>query len=424
MTATPKHQPGIRFTLIMIVVATITPMPQSVNAMTVNEAVAAALARHPTLSAAGSEVKAAHSEVKAAKSGYLPSISASGGPQGASPDEWAYEVTVAQPVYDWGATTDKVDSARATEQQRRIEWTIARDQSASDVIEIYLDVMQGQMQHEANLSQIEALENLSRMTSIRADGGYADRSEPDRTRLELARARQRLASDMGQAANACAQFETLVGAPPDGLVQPRPASMMQRIKGMYLEALIDEAPLYRKALKETHYALARFSEARSSAMPHVNLEATALSREINGRMANDAVIALRLRMTPMQGLASFDRIDAARERVEAAHWKEAATRRDIARALQDLITNATALDQQEQALLQQVSDAENLSSVYFEQFEVGRRDIIDLVTIQRELFDARRSLIEVTLQLVRIQYRIASQIGKLSDLVALPSDPL
>jgi len=61
-------------------------------------------------------------------------------------------------------------------------------------------------------------------------------------------------------------------------------------------------------------------------------------------------------------------------------------------------------------------------NIYREQFEVGRRDIVDLVTIQREHFDALRSLNEVKLQTIRIQYRIAAQLGKLSDLVALPRD--
>lgn len=396
--------------------------PKPARAMTVEEAVAAAIAKNPTMSAAKSEVKAAHTDVRAARAGYLPSISASGGPQELSPDEWAYEVTAAQMVHDWGQTRSRIDSARATERQRHAEWSIARDEAARDVIEIYLDVVLARLQRDVDLAQISTLEDLSHMTAMRADSGYADRSEPDRTQLELARARQRLASDDGQAGNAEAQFETLVGALPEHLEQPTPESMVKRLEAQDIDALIDEAPVYLKALEDTHYARAQFDDARSAILPRVNLEATALSREIGGRMASDAVVALRLRMTPMQGLSSFDRADAARERVNAAQLKEAAVRRDIARELRNMTTTAAALEQQAQALRAQVADAGNLSGLYREQFEVGRRDIVDLVTIQREHFDARRSLNEVTLQTVRIQYRIAAQLGRLSDLIALPRD--
>ncbi|PNU06723.1 hypothetical protein A8V01_00590 [Novosphingobium guangzhouense] len=392
--------------------------------MTVEEAVLIAIARHPTLAAATSEVKAAHTEVKAARSGYLPSFSASGGPQETSPDEWAYEVTAAQMIYDWGLTRNKVDGARASERQRRAEWFIARDDAASDVIETYLDVLLAQSQTEIDLAQIATLEDLVHMTGERADSGYADRSEPERAELELARARQRLASDEGQAADAAAQYETLVGTRPDNLQQPAPLSMSQRIKGQDIDALIDEAPLYRKALEDTRSARAQFGEARAGILPRLNLEATALSREIGGRMESDAVVAVRLRMSPMQGLSAFHRIDAAQQKVNAAQWTEAATRRDISRQLRNLIVTSTALEDQALALRNQVSGAGELSDVYREQFAVGRRDIVDLVTIQREHFDARRALNEITLQSIRIQYRIAASLGKLSELLPLPEEDL
>lgn len=391
-------------------------------AMTVEEAVCTAIFRHPTLAAAKSEVSAAHTEVKAARSGYLPSLSASGGPQETSPDEWAYEVTAAQMVYDWGQTRARVNGTKASERQRRVEWSIARDEAASDVIETYLDVLLARQQREVDLAQIATLEDLASMTGQRADSGYTDRSEPDRAELELARARQRLASDEGQAADAGAQFEELVGVAPDGLEQPAPPSMAQRIVEQDIDALIDETPRYRKALEETRLARTQFDEARSAVLPRVNIEATALSREIGGRMESDAVVALRLRMAPMQGLSAFHRADAAQQKVEANQWKEAATRRDMTRQIRNLMVTATALDQQAQALRSQVAGAGELSSLYREQFDVGRRDIVDLVTIQREHFDAHRSLNEVTLQLIRVQYRIAAQLGRLSDLMALPQE--
>lgn len=392
--------------------------PGPTTAMTLEEAVAAGIGRHPQIAAAAAEVRAAQTEVRVAKAGYLPAISVSGGPQDISPDEWAYEVTAAQMVQDWGQAKSQVRGARATQRQRRDEWLIARDEAALDIIETYLDLLLARRQREVDLAQIATLEDFAQMTGLRAQAGYADRSEPDRSKLELARARQSLASDEGLIADAASQFETLVGHPPDELAEPSPRSLMALASGS-TDALIDAAPLYLKAVEDTAHARAEYDETRSSILPRVNLEATALSREIGGRMQSDAILAVRLRMNPVQGLSSFDRVDGAHQRIDAAQWKERAARRDIERRLRNLTTNGTALADQEVALQRQVSSAGELGGLYREQFEAGKRDIIDLITIQREHYDARRSLNEVHLQLIRIQYQIAAQLGRLTDLIEL-----
>jgi adhesin transport system outer membrane protein len=392
--------------------------PIHVTAMTIEEAVATGIGRHPEIAAAASEVRAARTDVDVAKAGYLPSVSVSGGPQDISPDEWAYEVTAAQMVHDWGQVRSQVRGARATQRQRQDEWLVARDEAALDIIETYLDLLLARRHREVDRAQIATLEDFAQMTGLRATSGYADRSEPDRSQLELARARQRLASDEGLIADAASQFETLVGTPPGTLAEPSPRSMMALASGS-TDALIDAAPLYLKAVEDSEHARAEYDETRTSILPRVNLEATALSREIGGRMQSDAILAIRLRMNPMQGLSSFDRVEGARQRVDAARWKEGAARRDIERRLRNLATNGAALADQEAALERQVSSAGELGGLYREQFEAGKRDIIDLITIQREHYDARRSLNEVHLQLIRIQYQIAAQLGRLTDLIEL-----
>lgn len=339
-----------------------------------------------------------------------------------SPDEWDYEVTTTQMVYDWGQTQNKVSAARATERQRHEDWIIVRNEAALDVIETYLDVLLARQQCEVDLEQLSAVEHLNRMTKLRAESGYADRSEPDRTVLELARARQHLASDQGITLDSIAQFETLVGTTPDILVEPERVSTLDAYAEPNFTILVEGAPLYRKAAEITNYALAQYDEIRSSNLPRVSVEATALRREIGGRMQSDGILALRLRVNPMQGLSAFDRIAGARQHIEAAQWNEAAVRRDIERRLRNLIINGAALVDQVHALEEQVADAEQLGRVYREQFEVGRRDIVDLVTIQREFFDAKRSLNEVRLQLIRIRYRFAAQIGRLDELLDLPAE--
>ncbi len=54
-----------------------------------------------------------------------------------------------------------------------------------------------------------------------------------------------------------------------------------------------------------------------------------------------------------------------------------------------------------------------MQSLYRAQFIVGMRDITDLLTIETELFEAERQLINTRSERQRTQYRTAAQVGLL-----------
>ncbi|MDF5867508.1 TolC family protein [Pseudomonas aeruginosa] len=77
--------------------------------------------------------------------------------------------------------------------------------------------------------------------------------------------------------------------------------------------------------------------------------------------------------------------------------------RDIRRQLQNLFDNGDTLRWREQSLTQQVTESEQVGELYREQFEVGRRDVIDLLNVQRERFEAERQLINLRIERKRIE---------------------
>ncbi|MDL2193063.1 hypothetical protein QQF40_16940, partial [Cobetia sp. LC6] len=71
------------------------------------------------------------------------------------------------------------------------------------------------------------------------------------------------------------------------------------------------------------------------------------------------------------------------------------------------------------ALDQQARSGERLRSSYRDQFITGSRNIEDLLTIESEIFAARRQMIELNTQLLTDQYDLATQLGAL-PLVSSP----
>ncbi len=308
-------------------------LPMFASAMPLDQAVRAGLAIHPEVRSAMAEADRAGTEVEMAKGGYYPSVTMSGGPQEFDFGEIVYDLTASQMLYDWGRVTSKVDSASATQRKLSEAVLVARDDAALDIVETYLDVLASERRVEAVREHIQRLDGIREMTQARGGDGYADRSELDRANLELSRAQEQLSLEKGNLQDARNQYAILVGQEPADLVEPEPMSLQRYLAASDMARVIRESPLQRKALEDANVAEAEVREAKASLLPQLNLEASALRREIGGHPESDSVVSLRFRMDTFQGLSNFRRPTAAQQRLESAKWSADAMQRDIPPAI-------------------------------------------------------------------------------------------
>ncbi|MGM0517795.1 MAG: TolC family protein [Pseudomonadota bacterium] len=388
------------------------------QAITLETAVGQGLAIHPSVAAARAEVEAAGTDVDIARDGYWPTVQASAGPENALWGEFGYDLTASQMLYDWGRVSSQVESASAAERQQLEAFKVTSDEAALDIIEVYLDVLLYESRLAAAEHHIERLADLAELSHDRSGLGYVGRGEAERAELELARAREQRAIEKGSLVDARAQFRELVDRPPDDLSWPDSISMAGRLRDPdELDAAVAEAPAFRRAHEEVEAAQADREESRAALKPQLNLEGSLLRREIGGRMEEDAVVALRVRMDAFQGLSNFRRVEAAGRRVDAARWKQRATRRELRRELSTWIEQDEVFGWRLDSLQAQLDNAKEVANAYREQFEVGLRDIDDLLPIQRDLFETERQLAEIRSQKLRIQYRVASRLGQLDEVL-------
>lgn len=396
-------------------------LSSTVHALSLPEAVRLGVASHPAIQAAESEVASASTQVDIAQDGYWPRVEMSAGPENSLTGELGYDITATQVLYDWGKVGAQVDNAAAQYRQQMASLKVKTDEVALDIIEIYLDVLASRQRVAEVEAYIERLEALSDLTVDRSTGGYADRSETERARLELSRAREQLSIEQGSLYDARRQFRVLVNQPASDLQRPVPEIVAERFSDdQRIISAVRDAPLLRQSRAELEVARAELDESRARLKPQLNLEGSVLRREIGGRMEEDTVLALRVRMEPFQGLSNLRRSDAARQQVEASEWSQRATQRDLRRQITSLVEQNDMLAWRLKALDEQVDNAADVIDTYREQFDVGFREVADLLSVERDRFEARRQQVDLGLEQLRIQYRIAAQLGQLGSLLGTP----
>ena len=391
----------------------------AVHAASLSEAVHQGLAIHPGVRAAMADVERAETEVDVSKGGYFPSLDVKGGPSTASSDPLTYNVTVSQMVYDWGRVESKVDSASATMRKQTENLLVVRENTALEISETYLDVLGASLRIQAVEEYLQRLQQLRELTGSRQIGGYSDGSETARTELALGKAKEQLAMEKGKLRDAEAQYRIQVGQEPANLVLPpfEPWEKLMPTDDQVLDDMITQSPLYRKAAEDVAVAEAGLQGAKAALLPQLKVEGMAMRRPIGGEMRSDEIASLNFSMDPIQGLSNFKRADAEAQRVQAAQGSLDNTLRDSKRKLRSWMEIGEALKWRLEAFEGQLAKAAEVRALYKEQFQVGKRSIVDLLSIENEGFEAQRQRVAAIIEWERLQYRAVAQMGQLVPLL-------
>ncbi|NBW08126.1 MAG: TolC family protein [Caulobacteraceae bacterium] len=390
--------------------------PSLACAGTLEQAVARGLARHPDIQVAQAEVSQATIELQMAGNGRLPVVSASSGPVASGV---AYDVTVAQPLYDWGQTRSVIDQKRALLAQQQANLEVVRDDVALQIVEAWLDIVNDRTQLSLLDDHLKRLGEVSAMANARVEGRYADQSEAGRVNLAVATAEGTRARLQGDLEDALGRYALLVDEPAEGLHLPAvPPTVLESVaEDGALDAAIAGSPLYRKAALGVQVADAGVREANAARFPRLNLEGGVQRREIGGQLVNDSSIGVRFRLASQQGLSAQQRPELERQRREAARFAAEAEARDLKRTVGTLIRSDASTAARIGALADQAAQAGAVRDLYGEQFLVGRRDIQDLVIMQTEQFEAERQKVDLVIERLRLQYRAAAQLGLLTPMM-------
>jgi adhesin transport system outer membrane protein len=410
-----------------------------VSATTLEEAIRQALSSNPDVRVETNELLSRTEEVEQARAGYLPTIDLSAGmgyersdnntTRSAGSDHRDLTrkeaaINLQQMLFDGYATDSEVarQSARRASAGYRVNGV--SQNKALETVSAYLAVLRQQRFVELSGENLEAHKRIYDQVRLRSEAGIGRSSDLEQVRGRRASADASRLADLANLRDAESTYLTLVGDLPRDL-EPVPSqqSRLPDTLEAAIEAALAQHPTLRSAQEDVHSAVAQRAAADNSFYPHFNLEVgSTWGDNQDGVTGVDKDLTAMVRMR--YNLFSGGR-DKARQRQTAHLINEAKevrnrTYRQVVESLRLSWTAYEATQAQLVSLNQHLISSENTRDAYIQQFNIGKRTLIDLLNTENEVFEARRAYAEALSDLLYAQYRILVGMGQLLDAINVP----
>ncbi len=416
------------------------PSPAAVVAgsqpLTVDEAVAIALAKQPLVGIARANLTSAAGRVQQAASGLYPQLGASagfndqrvlagsaGGNSGASSgnsglNRFTASVNVQQLLFDFGRTRDQVRQQNALE--RATSHTLDRTQEtvALQVKLAFYDLAQNLDNvafSEANFSnrQKELDQAHARVAS-----GLGAPSDEVQAKTNLADSSISLSSARDSALASQVSLAQLLGIDPRTPITPATGQDSPAANEVDLQALVatalDRRPdilSAREQVTAAHYAL---TSAQKGNLPRIGAAAA-----VNGRGPNDPF--------PTQTLTyginvtwTFDDGGLTAGKVREARGNEEAARQNLIQVSNQAVADVSlafvdlqSAQQRRDAAEVEVANATELVRISEGRYSGGIGQFLDVTNAQNSLFGAQRNLTQAQEDVRRARARLVSDVGGL-----------
>jgi outer membrane protein len=414
------------------------PMGDTVPALELTAAVAAALASHPRLAGAESRVGVAEAEAGAARSALLPSLAVSGvatryeepmvvaplhGFDPARPpefDETLYQghATAEYTLFDGGGRRARIRGAEASAVAAAAGARSAREAVITEAVLSYLAALTARDVEYAHGARVEALESELARSRRFLEEGTAPRVSVLRTEAALSAARadreaarQRLRVALRRLERVTGLGDGLAGAQ---LVDVRVAGAGVESRDSLLSAAAATSAVVAEARARVEAAGAAVGAARSSFLPRVSL-----TGRYSAFAAASVDPALEWQAGVQLSYPLFTGGSRLRQVERASSWA------DAVRAEAELAERAVAdaVDGALQAYLSSFARAEALEAAVAQSAEVVRIEALalsagagvqtDYLAAEAELLRARAALSEARHGMVEARVRLAQATGRL-----------
>ena len=414
--------------------AAILALPGSLSAQTLMEASAYTIESSPDVRIVKNQYLSRIEQIGVAKAGFLPTVDLAlglGREWTDSPSTRAAlgehddkelvrkeaSLTISQMLYDGASTGNNVDRVNAEAIAQRYQLWSAAENMTLDVADAYMSVLHAEKTAALAAENLEAHVKILDGIRKRSEHGLGSASDLSQVKGRLSRAHSNYLATENNLRDARAHYFKVVGREAIGLIEP--ASVVAHLPATYEQALEQAGkihPTLRSAQFDIDAAIAQLKAQDAAFRPDIRLELGGTwNDDIDGTEGhtNDMTAMVRMRYNLFNGGADdYRKKDAHYKLMEASSIKER-TERQIAEGL-SLSWNAyQLLEQQMQYLDSHVVESDKTLAAYKQQFELGRRTLVDLLDAENELFEARRELLTADKDRFIAHYRVLNAMGEL-----------
>ena len=332
-------------------------------------------------------------------------------------------VTLQQRLFDGFETQSEKERQAA-----RIDSAASRVRERSeflglDAVGFYLDVLRTTAIVEQAVANVRAHRRVLGQVQERFRGGQSGIGDVHQAEARVANSEATLVTSRRNQRGAVIQFTRVVGQEPEDLV--RPPMDEAALPGSSYEAVeigLQNNPTIKLAQADVDVSKAEISATKVAFWPVANLELSAsANRNLDGIHGsnNDAsalvVFSYNLYRGGIDEAEKFEFVERHAESLERVA--------DLKRRVAELVRQAwnTMVKERERlsALNDQVAADEKVVTTYRQEFQIGQRDLLDLLDSENELFNSRIRAITADYTAQFGGYRVLASMGQLLNVLGV-----
>ncbi|MCP8940196.1 TolC family protein [Alsobacter sp. SYSU M60028] len=423
------------------------PAPKAAAAATgtLSGIVLAALADNPVIGIAAARATQSRAGVGVAKSALYPQValtSAAGwGSLGnySSENPGAYfdasnatgaargemNVSAQQLLYNFGATTRDIERAVRAADADALRVVASAEDIAFSAAQTYLRILMLRELLGLADDNLRALNEIARLVSDNEKNGNATIADVKRVSARVVDAETTRADTDYDLQLATNKFERLTHVRPAALKQaPTLSSAIppDEVAAIAEAANVNPALNAQKAVIRA--AQAEIDAVRSSGLPRIGLDATAQNKMYANRTTKTEVDVrgmVQLSYRLFDGGLNSQQVEQASGRQTEAEMKLRDLRDDLVQELRQNYLSIGSSRRKAQSLADAVADSKKALELYREQFQGGRRTLLELLDVQNSYVTARRAQVTNAFDERQATYAILRSLGRFVRTALAPS---
>ncbi|ATG46184.1 hypothetical protein CEW89_00515 [Celeribacter ethanolicus] len=384
--------------------------------MSLQEATLIATEQDPQVNALRQQVSRRTIEIQAARDAYFPSISLSAESSTTDGDGAGVSLTVTQVLFDWGLIRSEIKAASHVRVQAISDLKMAVEDLTFNLAGYFLDVEVMDRKIARTRDYLSFARRIAKQAEDRARAGVSDAAEVARARLEIVRAEDQMAQLVANRQMALSQLAYLIGRDPGGVADIPALGFAEIYKdAARLKTAVRISPDYIAARAAADEAEAGVETAKAARFPTISLQAQGRV-DLDGGNSRTAVgIATSMNLSS-SGLGRRE-VQAAELELAAARSTMSGVEKDLTNAATTALVSLEMLRRSEMSRAAQLTESQRVLDTYEQQFIGGQRELIDLLTTGRDLYDAEIEQIDSYDERKRTEYETARDLGVLGTLI-------
>ncbi len=410
-------------------------------AETIKGALAKAYENNSELNSARAGVRVTDEGVAIAKSGYRPIITGEGGVsydfghnrasnRGSRTTNASLGISISQTLFDGFRTKNGVAAAESQVFAQRESLRKTEQDILLGAVSAYMDVIRDRQVAALQKKNLSALQEQVRAASARFEVGESTRTDVAQAQARRSAAIAQLNAAEAQAKASAASYRQVVGENPGQLKSPGsitkqlPSSLDSAVQTAQAEHPAIVASLH--SIDATEYVV---KAAEGALLPTLSARA-GVQRVYEGKsnfpkidvpsvdnssaVSDTASVGLQLTVPIYQGGREYAQVRQEKERLGQARINTDVARDQVMQAVTSTWSNLQAAKASVTANKELVSVAQLALDGVIEERKVGQRTTLDVLNAQKDVTDARISLVQSERDVVVLSYALLSATGRLS----------